>query len=178
MEAEPGRLRVILPPVPVVPLAERAKALTAAGVETMLEAEILIVPPFPLASATTDMPVRGLVKTPPAVTIKLFRTPLLKADRGFVEASPTVTALLAERLRAAPLPAVRLPLPPVITRLPAAFPIVRLLAADTVPPVVFNVGVWMLTVLSVVVLPIAPALVTVAAVNDIDGASIFAPPLF
>lgn len=46
------------------------------------------------------------------------------------------------------------------------------------PPVVFRVGVWISTLLSVVVLPIAPALVTEVAVSNIDGASTFAPALF
>lgn len=124
--AVPGKLRVILPPAPVEPFADRANALTAAGVETMFDAAMLIVPPFPLPSATTEIPVSGLVKLPPAVTTKLLSTPALSADKGLLLESPTVTALFAERLRAAPLPAVRLPLPPVITRLPAAFPIVKL----------------------------------------------------
>src|SRR5208283_5151512 len=97
----------------------------------------------------------------PALTIKLLR--LVRADSGLVEALPTVTPLLADRLSAAPLPEVKLPFAPVMVRAPAALPIVSDCAAEMVPAVLFKVGVWILTLASVVVLPIVAVLVTLPA---------------
>ncbi len=174
--AVPVKLRVILPPVPVLPLADRTKALPRAGVEIMFDAPILMVPPFPKPSATTVIPACGVENVPEAFTVKLLRA--VSPAKGLMPAAPTVMfPFVAERRRAAPLPVVVVPFP-AITRLPAALPIVSDCAAERVPPEVFKVEVWMFTLLSVVVLPMVPVFVTVKAVRAMDGASIVAGEVF
>lgn len=142
--AVPGKLRMIVPPVPVVPIALRAKfGWVPLPLKSTLLTAKSIVPPFPLPSGATVMPVRALVNVPPAVTVKEFAW--LRPDKISVACPAAPDTMLpflalAAKVTLAPAPVVRLPGVPEILRLPARFWIVKALVAlvELAPPVMLK----------------------------------------